>query len=70
MALDIFSRMGDVELLGELRRIASQARRRADRATAARANALFDTFYDQRVAARVPDWLWDDTRMFVRQHAS
>ena len=70
MESDLFERMSDVELLGELRRIANHARRRQDRTTAERATVLFTTFYDHRLLARVPESLWTDTRTFVRQHAS
>ena len=66
---DIFSRMSDVELLAELRRIRSQAARRQDGLTADRAGALFAAFYEHRTQARVPEWLWEATRAFVRQHA-
>lgn len=69
---DIFSRMGDIELLAELRRIAMLAGRREDHDTAERAGELFASFYMhhmQRTQARVPDWLWESTRSFVRQHA-
>jgi hypothetical protein len=69
MLFDMFDRMSDVELLGELRRIANQAGRRQDRATATHAGELFATFYSCRLRASVPDELWDDTRAFVRQHA-
>jgi hypothetical protein len=66
---DIFSRMSDVELLAELRRIAALAARREDAWTAERASELFATFYACRTQARVPEWLWEGTRDFVRQHA-
>ena len=66
---DIFSRMSDVELLAELRRIAALAGRRAEHQTADRADELFAAFYTHRTQARVPQWLWESTRAFVRQHA-
>jgi hypothetical protein len=66
---DIFSRMSDVELLAELRRIRSQATRREDAFTADRAGSLFASFYEHRTQTRVPEWLWEATRVFVRQHA-
>ena len=69
MADDIFARMGDVELLAELRRIARWAGHRGDAPTAAQASRLFATFYAHRLQRAVPDRLWGDTRAFVRQHA-
>jgi len=69
---DIFSRMGDVELLAELRRITALAGRREDRHTAVRAGELFASFYEHRMQgarARVPQWLVESTRSFVRHHA-
>jgi hypothetical protein len=70
MVTDIFAQMSDVELLGELRRIVNQAGQRQDGATATRAGELFSTFYAHRLRMNVPGWLWDDTRAFVRLHAS
>ena len=67
---DIFSRMGDVELLAELRSIRARASRCADAGTAEKAEELFTDFYDCRTHMRVPAWLWDTTRAFVRQHAA
>ena len=66
---DIFSRMSDVELLAELRCIAALATRRGDEDTAQRAGQYFSTFYDYRTTARVPFWLWEGARAFVRAHA-
>ncbi|HEX2037205.1 MAG TPA: hypothetical protein VHS99_23760 [Chloroflexota bacterium] len=69
MLSDIFTRMTDVELLAELRRIAWRAAVSHDQATATQASALFETFYERRILSRVPAWLWDDMRAFVRRHA-
>ena len=69
---DIFSRMSDVELLAELRRIAARARGGrggADPHTAARATELFASFYAHRTQSRVPHWLFERTRAFVREFA-
>jgi hypothetical protein len=66
---DIFSRMSDVELLAELRRITALAARREDAWTAGHAGELFAAFYAARSRARVPAWLWEATRAFVRRHA-
>ncbi|CAA9232719.1 MAG: hypothetical protein AVDCRST_MAG77-1096 [uncultured Chloroflexi bacterium] len=66
---DIFSRMGDVELLAELRRIRTLATRGEDAWTVEQAGELFSTFYEHRTHGRVPAWLWEATRAFVRQHA-
>ncbi len=70
MELDIFARMSDVELMGELRRIACLAGQRRDLALARQASALFDAFYAHRLRRTVPDWVWEDSRTFVRQHAN
>ena len=66
---DIFARMEDVELLAELRRIASRAGRRGDAPTAAQASRLFAAFYARRLQRDVPEHVWAGTRAFVRQHA-
>ena len=70
MLPDIFARMGDVELMGELRRIASLAGQRGDLPTARQASTLFDAFYAHRLRRTVPEWVWEDSRAFVRQHAN
>ena len=67
---DIFSRMSDVELLAELRRIRALAARGEEAWTADQASELFSTFYAHRTHGRVPAWLWETTRAFVRQHAA
>ncbi len=69
MIIDIVGRMSDVELLAELRRIRAQAARSADPVTAEQAGELFASFYDYRTQTRVPQWLWETTRTFVRAHA-
>ncbi len=66
---DLVSRMGDVELLAELGVVAALAGRRADRHTAGHADELFAAFYTHRTQNRVPAWLWERTRAFVRAHA-
>ena len=63
------TRMSDVELLGQLRRIVSQADQRRDHSTATQAGELVTVFSACRLRAKVPEWLWEDTRAFVRQHA-
>ena len=67
MEQDIFARMGDVELLAELRRIATHARRQGDALTVQHAGRLFSIFYRCRLQQNVPDHVWTDTRTFVRQ---
>ena len=69
---DIFERMGDVELMGELRRILLRSAREMDRATADAAKALFGQFYVHCVGGvrgTVPQRLWQSARDFVRDHA-
>ena len=69
MEHDIFARMEDVELLAELRRIASRAAHRGDGPTAEQASRLFADFYARRLRRDVSETLWVGTRAFVRQHA-
>jgi hypothetical protein len=69
MQTDNVTQMSDVELLGQLRRIVSQADQRRDHATATHAGELIAVFSACRLRALVPAWLRDDTRTFVRQHA-
>ena len=68
MMIDVFDRMSDVELMGELRRIVDRADQRREDATATQAGELLAVFAACRVGGQVPAWLRAHACAFVRQH--
>jgi len=69
MQADRVTHMSEVAILGHLRRIVAQADQRQDHATATHAGELWALFAACQLRREVPQWLWADTRRFVRQHA-